>query len=746
MFTHHSGIIEHIEWNNNLSSFLTVDSFGIAKIWIPDNNLMNQWKSMSTIDLGDGDQVKKVFWVSGCRKYAFNVEKMYSGKEILDKFVPCANNAISSICSDKKDGIAVITAGGVFKIVMMQDFTVTNICQKGLGALKINVITADVSLNDNGKIFVAVLTNLTTVELFSVTCKQSDDSFDLTVEVWPCLVPHIGSHDANFSSFEITNLKCTSVNNVDQIIVCSKGLSLSAVQVYEVKKEQVILHSQFPRAPVQNPQFADTCVCLQTFKFEHDIVSMFVTNVRFSNTLKAGNISIGPKLALVDIYGTFSVYSLLTLTQISKSLSLSCLQNDSIRTGIFSPCDHALFTITERGNAYMFLMPQYPTCTDQSKVKNIVNFLHYSLVESCIPFDIFVFLSIQEATVIEQCYKVLIEDFNKFNSVFQNLFFNFLLNIKAMFYHLFKDYCGVVEMYFAMILQNIFFHITSFFQSEKDANFMDMVLKLCMSSKEIEINKIVLLIDSKDINMFLCNDSAYRPLIQWVTDYAVHIVRLILSSNHLGQNWKLCLKYFDQTSILYLRQLLLIFYIMYQKSPNNHQFHPIFVTMTTPTDITTQLFKLISKLQQILLGDNSIDVTMNDLPFSNLPLMYLEMPTHDPSICVLSQLNISPTKQEFDEYVFQLKLKWEDIHQIGFSSPLSVGVAPISTKLRQIFDGINLTPTSLMQGELVKQCSQCNCLSVYVGHSTRTFNNAWKSCWEEHCYCGGLWKKVLWRS
>lgn len=221
--THHNGVVEHIEWNNNITSFLTCDSFGVAKIWQPENHLMNQWKSSHSVDLGEGDSVRKVFWLSNCRKYGFNIEKMYSAKDILEKFSSCASNVLWNTCSEKKDGIVAITSGGLFKIVMLEEFAVSNVYQKSLGSLNISIIKADVSINDGGKIFIAALTNPTTVELFSVNCKQVDDTYDLVVEVWPCLVPHNSAQEANFSNFEITHLRCSSVNNIDQIIICSKG-------------------------------------------------------------------------------------------------------------------------------------------------------------------------------------------------------------------------------------------------------------------------------------------------------------------------------------------------------------------------------------------------------------------------------------------------------------------------------------------------------------------------------------------
>ena len=47
------------------------------------------------------------------------------------------------------------------------------------------------------------------------------------------------TQDVDFTSFEITHVRCCSVNNSDQIVVCTRGHTSCAVQVYELRKEQV---------------------------------------------------------------------------------------------------------------------------------------------------------------------------------------------------------------------------------------------------------------------------------------------------------------------------------------------------------------------------------------------------------------------------------------------------------------------------------------------------------------------------
>ena len=96
---------------------------------------------------------------------------------------------------------------------------------------------------------------------------------------------------------------------------------------------QVMLHAQFPRGPANNtPQ--DTCVCLHTIKLPHNIISMFVSNLRYINLDKVNNLTVGPKLTLVDEAGTFYVYALDSFNQVFHLKTKLKIQISNILTDI----------------------------------------------------------------------------------------------------------------------------------------------------------------------------------------------------------------------------------------------------------------------------------------------------------------------------------------------------------------------------------------------------------------------------
>lgn len=742
--TNHGCAIVHLQWEGNGMVFITVDSKGIGKIWHPDKNLVNNWTCSSTIDIGEGDKIRCFSWINSRSKYSIDVEKLFLTKDFFKKFSQTKNeNALNSIAHGQ-NGFIIVTSSGLFKIFLLQDDNEPAIFTTRLGSIKFNVLHADICVNENGKVCIAALTDQCMVELFSVTCKENATGLELSVDVSPCIVPHVGSNDQDFINFKIVDIKYISIGSSDQVLVLSKSKSASCVQVFEIKKEQVMLHPCFPRGQ-SSQQCADTCVCLKTFRFQHNIKSMFVTNLRYSNLGKSKDLSLSPKLVMLDEGGGFHVYSLYNWSQVVKLSTVQLLQTNHITCASFSPCDHCLFAVLNNGDIMLFTLPHYSICQDKIKVKNLVNLLQYSMVEGCIPWDVMMYFSSVEKNILDQSFQTFLDDYNECNAFLQDLFNNCFWNVKIMFYRLYKDYCGVVESCNIMLLHNLYYYVVSRLQTDKESVLMDTIHKICSSNKEADVSKILPLIDMKDTNIFLCSDTTQRPLVQWVTDYALHFVRLILSKNHHGQNWRLALKYFDPTCFLHLRQLLLLFHIIYQKNFKLPHVHPVFMTMASSSEITAQLFKLVTKLHQISTGEAGTEVGMNDLPFSNLPVLYLEFPSHDPKSSILSSLNV--TSNKIDEYELQLQSDpWEYIHKTALENPLSMGISTVNTWLRQIYDGINFMPSSLMLSEVVKQCCNCGCLTIHSGHSSRVFNTLWKACWERKCFCGGWWKQVEWHT
>ncbi|XP_065650567.1 uncharacterized protein LOC136078707 [Hydra vulgaris] len=743
--TNHQNYIEHIEWVKGTCKFITVDLDSICKIWSNErpNNFINSWECISEFNLGNGDMIIKLLVINNRNIFNWDLEKMFH-KDFLKKFpqnigIGLENNDI---------GLAAVTSTGVLHVAIVQeDIQEPPIIHKTkLVLYKSYVHSADMILNVNGKLFVAVHTDPNMIELFSVSMKivsTSDISF--ATDVWPCLVPQLPS-----GNFEIVCFRCLSINGTDKVLVNLQHPSNgSLIQLFEVKKEPVKLHPRFPVQTQQNQTVADSCVCLYNIKFQQSKTLRLTTDVNFISK-GISDISFMPMFLLTDSSSLqfYSAYDSTRALYSSQFLEL----NTEVIAAVLSPCQHGLFVFTKNGNGILYIVPHFSnfdkpmTGIDKLKIKYIVTMMQYSLIESFIPWALILSISILEKHLIDQirqCFLETMKDCD--NSIKQLMAGSTFHQLQLLIYFAKKDYCSVLESTYSVIVCSIYTYISSLLKSGKEQMLMDSIEKLCASTKDFEINKISQLIDLKDINLSLLTDSVHRPLIQWVIDYGVHFVRLILCKNHSAQNWKSIITYLDPTTMILLRRLLLLFYIMYQKHPQVLHMHAIFIAMANSIDVVSQLYKLSIKLQQICEGDMNIDIVMNDLPFNSLPMMYLDIPSTYPSNGVLEQLTYSTSSQlMIEEFEACTTHPWFLLKQKSFQNPLYVGISTVAGGLRQIYDGINFTPSSLMHGEVVKQCCVCGCISILVLNSSRICDLNWNAAWKKNCICGGYWKLVNW--
>lgn len=748
--TEHKGTIEHLEWDFSGNYLLTVDNFGMGKIWNQDKSLINTWACIepSSIDFNNSGRVCKIAWLnSQSHRFQPDFEKL-GQKDWFHRFTQNKTDMLTSLSKETSVGFVMITHEGLVKLFFLNPNNKHIVYTARLGNLKSHIFSADFVINEAGKLFVAAVTDPCMVELFSVSFKDSLNSVDIVVEVWPCIVPYTAG-GPNFQEYAIKAVKCVKKCNVnfasDQVLVLSRSANTSSVKVYEIKKEQVQLHSRFQSQNQQNQQ-ADACSCLETFQLPNtQIEYMAVTDLHFplANCATITDHSLLPKLVLFDSARSVYLYSLFTLQPLSLPTTIKDLENSQIDSAVFSPTDHALFTVTQKGNPTMFVQSNQGSSKEKNKVTSLVTILQQYLVESSCPWDVMMYLSSYDKHFIDQCLQQFSSDFTESDVNIQNIFYQSFCHFKALFFAIAKDYKGVFESHCMAMLHNVYYHLIATMQSEKEMNLLDKVHSICTASKkEFELQKILSLLDTKDVTFTNLNNVIFRPMIQWITDYMVHLVRLLLSTSHHHHDWKGVLQYFDANVFLMLRKLCIVFFILYQKTSLNIQ--PIYLTMVNWQEVLVQLFKMVSKLYVVSLGDSSAgDNILNDLPFSSLPMMYIEYPSQDPRGTVLSQTNFAKNS-ELDYYDIQLSVDdWSLIHETALANPLTMGIHAVNTQKRQIYDGINFSPASLVTNENVKQCCQCGILTIYNRHQTRLVNEIWSSCWIDTCVCGGKWKKIL---
>ena len=751
--TGHERIIEHLEWDHTGEYLLTVDQSGVGKIWNQDKSLINSWTCLeaSTLNLNSGGRICKISWLN-FTEHRFQPDIEQAGKKEWYNLLDKKNlNLLTSPHQEENVGFVMVTSEGLVKLHFLnsknnrrkQDYV------DRLGTLKSHIITADFVIADSGKLFVAAVTDPCMVELFSVNIKDHGKNIDITEDVWPCIVPAVKG-EANYEDYEIVSVKCIKKCNPNfssnQVAVLTNSANSSAVRIYEIKKEQLQLHSRF-QSQSQPNQLADTCSCLATIQISGahiSHISVSDLHYSFTNAAKISSPTLLPKLVFLDSSGTLHLYSLMTFKQLSVSSNFVELQNDCFDSSCFSPSDHALFTVTNKGTPTLLTLSNQ-LGQDNNSVQNTVTMLQCCMAESRSPWDIFLHISTHEKPFIDRCFKQFLSEYAENDSNTQSLFFQSFCHFKALFFASLKDYKGVFESYYISIFYNVYFYLTSMMQSEKEITLLEKIHNICVTSKkEFDLNKVAMHLEVADFAFTKLNSLVYKPMLQWVADYLVHLVRLLLSTSHNQHDWKVVFQYFDPSTFLIFRKTLVLLSVLYMKTNLNIQ--PIYVSMINSTEVVAQLFKMVSKLYVISLGEPSAaENFLAELPFSSLPMMYLAYPMQDPKGTVLSQNNFNVPDNIFCHYDIQLSVDdWEVTRAIALTNPLILGVYDVYTQKKQIFDGVRFIPASLVAKENVKQCCRCGIMSIFnCPMRASNSNDHWVNSWSDNCICGGKWKKIL---
>ena len=747
--TGHHRPLEHLEWHpTEQMKLLTADGRGICKIWSAVDSCVNKWSVMHSIEIGQNDSIVKLMWLETGKKFYISSCQPTRINDMMSKFPAKQTNLFRAPHGGQRDAFICLTSSGVIYVVTIVSGKNPVVSTARLGNIRSHIFKADMQISDAGKVGVAAITNDNTIELFILSFRNADEGkVEIQVDVSPCIVPFTVSEESGNTDYKVTDARFILNNSSDQVlVVCDSGQG-TTMQCFEVRKEQIVLHQRFKRAqPSQPSQSADACVCLRTVPLPAGAKLHAITRLQVNLQGSTNDNMILPKAVFVDLEGMCHIYSLKSWTNLSKSILGGA--NNSIKEidfMMFSPCDQAVFCVSSEGDALICSIQHLDMVLEKTRVQSLVNLLQYSIIDDCVPWDVFLYMRTQNKQLNEQVLQVLSEEFNELHALQQEYHMTAYLSLKAMFYKTVQDFVGAFESFNIILLRSIYMFVTGMLTSEKDVIFMDSLQAALANSKETDINQICVM-EVKETSLQSIADPTNGMFMQWIVDFASHLVRLVRAPDR-GRPWKHILSYFERWSLLELRELLVIVNILVLKHPSVTSLHPTYVSMDNIQNILKELFKFISKLYYLSTGETSVELSQNDLLFSSIPLMYLPMPSHDTKGGLLS-LPYSLPHQQQTLGIFEFQLQpddWQIVKQMCLENPLHAGTNTVSSGPRQIYDALNLVPCSLMQGELLKQCCLCGTLTVAVGSKTRVFHQAWRGCWLKTCFCGGNWKEVKWQ-
>ena len=739
--TRHENIIMDLMWNRNGSRLITVDSAGKCKVWEMVDSFINKWKKIR--EVFTGGRVACVKWLDVGPRYLYDLQPQSRYSDFSDKFPSkFSKPPLTNLMGQGRDGfIAVTGTASIFVVPFAQS---THDQQLSLTSSKFYVDKADMIFTDDGKICLAVSTERRIIEIFIIALKDAHNKIELSVEQLPCLVPHSMS-DEHYSSFKIGHVQFVNRSAGDHLLIVTESPSGTCLKYFQRKTESVALWPKIKRKVQSTQQLNQVLnwVCMSSFECYDQLSSIGLSHLPAvgHDGPSAENI-IFPAVVVATHSNKLYFLSSRGLMQIFETNITIGKKHETLAKVIFSPCDLCLLAVTSKGNVFVLLSQKLDGISDRIRIRTVANMFEYCIVSGYPAWDVALLSSFYGNNFAEECLLTLKHDFSDQNLILQDQLEASFVQVSASLYKGMKGaYFGALESYYSILLKAVYCYLQSIFNSssDKDSQLANKVHNLCKKHVEIDIPKVIQSFDIKDLSANVSLLLTNQFLIQWVTDYCIHLVIMVINLDPKGVSDHAPIA-INPSLLNTVREIILLLYMWGQAVPASQ---PHFATMGSPLDMLAQLFKVITKLyvkaSQGEIGRDSI--SLEEVPFLSVQVHRRTL-HHDPSGGVLNQ-NHSFNKG-FDIYEFL-----DDLDIVERSKdacqphPLIPDVSHSNGIGEFMYDGIYFMTFNIFKEESVKQCCHCRCLTLHKESSSRSLPQDWKQRWNRSCFCGGLWKLLV---
>ena len=729
--------VQHLMWDRSGTRLLAIDCSGNGEVFGMRKHMINCWEIIHEFKF-DG-KVVCTSWLDPGPKIVFDAKAGHAN--LLEKFPKrYVKSCLADIAGLDRDGFIGITESGVASIILPEKGTkVLKVQKSKLFTNRCRIVLGDMCFKEDGKVHVVLATDKRVVEFFVLNLRLAAAKVDISVEISPCIVPHLVS-DEEYMTYQITCVKFGNEKNSEKILVCTESGTVTCLKYFEMKIEKATLHAVLQRlAPAPKAMNVKEWVCSKSTKISGQIAC-----VALSRLINAGqpesDIPIYPTVLVVTKDGKLVTFSA-SLSHVSSSSLLPV--EEPISSLTYSPNDACILSITESGNVAVFQSCSLSHLTESIAIKTCVNLFEYCLLTGSSPWDVTIFAARHGEKFLEQCCQYMRSNLMSQPSMTQERMSASHALIQAEIYKgLDGLYFGSNESLNFLMLKSIYCFLHSRMNSvllEKESQVLMKIKSTCNRVLDFDLTKVLQVLDVKDVSFDSQLISPLQHLIQWIANYSIYICRLVLTSIKMG-NSKQILQVISIQGLKMLREILCLIYLWGQSCPG---WQPHFLELGHPSEVITQIFKLVSKLcLKLMQGDHVKDVIKEDMiPMRSHAMMYQTPTINDPRCGAISQCLYHSS--DFDYYCFSTE---EDTltsaRKYTFPQPLEQGISCYSNSKTFFFDALNHFQTSLMKGETLKQCIQCSCLTLSLTNPARSLLASWKEQWNDVCFCGGIWRAL----
>lgn len=563
LIKNHPSRITALEWGSG-QQLLIGDVDGSIEVWIRKDYLVNQWQLSYKQICFEGEAVLSTCWYRNTsNNYRINLSKRdqpapYNEKFSLTKFEP----TVKQFGKKAADGIVCVSNSGlVWSACFCSDGRIQT-SRQTLGESQSKIQLIDISYRKNGDLMIATSNGLPDypINFYNVSIKQRNaDCLERSKLVINCENFHSffpRSTNENKNHKFVTHLKfvskeesaCTS----NSILVGCAGNSGSSLELWELHERNCQIHKRFLNSGYDNqhqsngPQQTTTKVWIYNSccNYSQRIVALSVMNSSIYDCGQQSDQTVQPFIVvayknneirclikdnLQSSAITFKLTDAYRTTQLSSKL-INLLHVDDMQ---FTWSGSGLIIIDNAAQLFVFKVPSI--LDYMSELYNptfVVMLLEYSMLNS---FDWWDILLTIKPNLIESICERFTENFKQYqHSAIQQKYQHKYLAIKGSIYRISNivsiglnksgDCYALAMLYSIANLIKMILRSTSTKNPDKDGPVENITNIIQNNTSEIQLTKIMLILENKDYCVETAVLQSLQHLNQWVGDLALYLV------------------------------------------------------------------------------------------------------------------------------------------------------------------------------------------------------------------------------
>jgi len=776
----HEELIQTLTWDGTGSRLLSTDLVGVCKLWAMKNYMVNDWECVCTVNVGEGEKLVALSWIDTGIKNLFSVSEdqqlsqqhpvMY--KNLNERFK--TNRSKPPLVEiggmRAKDGWVAISETGLICVTTIKPEV--QITRKCLAQVRTRVAVADLAFSSKGKVIVVANDGeqCSAVQFYRVSLSGGPDDCQITSDPLPCLFPHSHSEIDDYPEYHVNNIQFLSRNSGEALIVCTTGPSGSCIKRWEMKKEIIQLHERFKQETIVRPRPQNYSVYewrnINTYKDSAKILSLCLPRLPTPKVdfLPMSNLLTYPASILLVQYdddrlqllnsvglipsGSFrtkmqsSVDSDLGIATKRARTSLTCYSTGCLGAICYSPCCCCAVGVTMGGDLRLFKLHHLGDSMGGIRLKrSLTDLLQYCLLTGWEWWDVLMAAHLgTPADTLDAMLRQLTDEYSNQDIPQKQIRLPRFRAIKASLFRCMKDGAGqAVDCYVRQLLVAI----ATFFRSLlKSSHSAAEQLNKISTTLDVEVDKVLQVLDTKELTLESTTLLSMFPLIQWLTDLAMFVV-VAFTSHHNKESAAGVSLIRDTSTLGTLREMLVLIRFWGQTTPT---VLPSITPSAEKNESLALLFKIFTKIW-LLSGQAGVDdpdlhvedrLAAEAAPLSPNPMFLQNMQIPNLSRGVSGRAVSGSIRPGL--YQFGTPPVWRTSHQIFH--PLASAIFPIPADGSNALDVVRRIYLDKSPETKLKQCTRCNCLSLVDGISDHAAARAWEQRWVRACVCGGSWRKL----